>query len=54
MRILTLLFTTLLCVQLFGQEKFPDGTPIPEWFRKNETVRIDALGKSMFLPIIVY
>lgn len=49
MRILTLLFTTLLCVQLFGQEKFPDGTPIPEWFRKNETVRIDALGKKYVL-----
>ena len=29
-----------------GQEKFPDGTPIPDWFRQNEIVNIDTLGKK--------
>ena len=31
-----------------GQEKFPDGTPIPDWFRQNEIVNIDTLGKEVY------
>ncbi|WP_321334118.1 glycosyl hydrolase family 28 protein [uncultured Bacteroides sp.] len=42
MKLITLLLTTLISVQLFGQEKFPDGTPIPDWFSKNEIVNIGS------------
>lgn len=28
----------------FAQEKFPDGTPIPDWFRQNDIVNIETLG----------
>ncbi|MDR1632520.1 MAG: hypothetical protein LBR97_06540, partial [Dysgonamonadaceae bacterium] len=27
-------------------EKFPDGTPIPAWFRQNKPVELSALGKQ--------
>ena len=41
-----LLFTSLSCdiSTLSAQDKFPDGTRIPDWFRKNEIVNIDNLG----------
>ena len=26
---------------------FPDGTEIPEWFRQNEPVDVDKLGKKV-------
>lgn len=32
-------------LQLSGQELFPDGKPIPEWFGKTEKVDPEALGK---------
>ncbi|MDR2914187.1 MAG: exopolygalacturonase [Tannerella sp.] len=42
------LFTAVFCLSasIFAQEKFPDGTLIPDWFRKNEIVKIDNLGKK--------
>lgn len=39
------LFSIFITTQVFSQEKFPDGTPIPDWFRKNEVVNINTLGK---------
>jgi len=44
-RLAVLLLSALISVQVFAQEKFPDGTPIPDWFRKNEVVNIKTLGK---------
>ena len=44
-RLAVLLLSALISVQVFAQEKFPDGTPIPDWFRKNEVVNIKNLGK---------
>lgn len=44
MKFITLLFATFISLQTFGQEKFPDGTPIPDWFRQNEIVNIETLG----------
>lgn len=46
MKIIAFLFTAFISLQMSGQEKFPDGTPIPDWFRQNEIVNIDTLGKK--------
>ncbi|WP_321478716.1 glycosyl hydrolase family 28 protein [uncultured Bacteroides sp.] len=40
MKITTLLIAAFISIQLFGQEKFPDGTPIPDWFKKNDIINI--------------
>lgn len=44
---LTLLFIAALSlsINVFAQEKFPDGTPIPNWFKQNERTDINKLGK---------
>ncbi len=44
MKLATTLLALLLCLQLPAKEKFPDGTPIPEWFRDNRIVDIETLG----------
>lgn len=44
MKIATLVCGMLLCMPSFAQEKFPDGTPIPEWFGQNQIVNIETLG----------
>lgn len=31
-------------VQLFSQDMFPDGTPIPQWFSETEVVNVNTLG----------
>ena len=49
MKIIAFLFTAFISLQMSGQEKFPDGTPIPDWFRQNEIVNIDTLGKKLSL-----
>lgn len=46
MKIIAFLFTAFISLQAFGQEKFPDGTPIPDWFRQNEIVNIETLGQK--------
>lgn len=46
MRLFTLLASALIGIQLFGQEKFPDGTEIPAWFGENNVVDIATLGKA--------
>lgn len=46
MKSLILLLTVILSLQLSAQELFPDGTPIPEWFRQTEIPTINKLGKT--------
>lgn len=36
-------------LQLSGQELFPDGKPIPEWFGKTEKVDLSTLGKQYII-----
>ncbi|MFV0536681.1 MAG: glycoside hydrolase family 28 protein [Dysgonomonas sp.] len=42
---LALFLSIIFSLQLFAKEVFPDGTPIPEWFRQNEAVDVRTLGK---------
>ncbi|MBQ8360975.1 MAG: exopolygalacturonase [Bacteroidaceae bacterium] len=46
MRYIALFVSVLMSVQTFGQELFPDGTPIPAWFNDYQTVDVSTLGKS--------
>lgn len=46
MKLFTLTLALLIGLHLSAQEIFPDGTPIPEWFQKNQTVNIKTLGKA--------
>ncbi len=43
--ILALFLSIIFSLQLSSKEVFPDGTPIPEWFRQNEAVDVRTLGK---------
>ncbi|MCH5684583.1 hypothetical protein LWM68_10080 [Niabella sp. W65] len=43
---LVILFIVAFGAQLTAQDLFPDGTPIPDWFRKNELTDIKKLGKQ--------
>ena len=40
------LLLILCCTQIVSQEVFPDGKAIPEWFRENKEVNVNALGKK--------
>ncbi|WP_255417209.1 glycoside hydrolase family 28 protein [Proteiniphilum sp. X52] len=40
-----LVFCVILSLSSFGNNLFPDGTPIPDWFNQNEIVDINTLGK---------
>lgn len=44
--LIILLITAFSPSRLLAQEKFPDGTAIPDWFRINNPVTINALGKQ--------
>ena len=47
MKLIALFVSALLSLPMFGQQDlFPDGTPIPEWFRQNEIVNIRDLGTA--------
>lgn len=46
MKLIALLLTALISLPSPAQEKFPDGTPIPDWFRQNEIVNIETLGQK--------
>ncbi len=39
------LLAIALTLNAFAQEKFPDGTPIPDWFKQNNATDINKLGK---------
>ncbi|WP_206683996.1 rhamnogalacturonidase [Pontibacter beigongshangensis] len=41
-----LMISLTLHLSAFAQEKFPDGTPIPDWFRQNKPTDITKLGKQ--------
>lgn len=43
---LVLLFIMLFSMQLKGQDLFPDGTPVPGWFRQTVPTDINKLGKK--------
>ena len=36
-------------LQLFSQEKFPDGKMIPDWFYQNEKTDISIMGKKFLI-----
>ena len=46
MRFLALLFVSIISLQASAKDLFPDGTPIPDWFRQNTPTNIKNLGKS--------
>ncbi len=43
---LLLMLSITLNLTAFAQEKFPDGTPIPDWFRENKPTDVSKLGKQ--------
>ena len=43
---LMLISCIFFCIQLAAQNTFPDGTPIPDWFRQNEPRNINSLGEK--------
>ncbi len=45
-RLLPLLMAAFFTIQTSAQDLFPDGTAIPEWFRQNEIVSLNSLGKA--------
>jgi Endopolygalacturonase len=45
-KIIGILLSLFICLQISGQETFPDGTPISDWFRQNNLIHVDALGKA--------
>lgn len=45
MKQIFLFVSLLLCLNVSAKEKFPDGTPIPDWFYQNTPVDIAKLGK---------
>lgn len=45
MKLLTLLCAFVLTSTLSAKDLFPDGTPIPDWFRQTEVVNVQTLGK---------
>lgn len=44
MKSVAFLLAALFSLYVSGQEYFPDGTPIPDWFRQNEIVKPENLG----------
>ena len=46
MKLFFLLLAVALGLNLSAQDMFPDGTPIPEWFRQNRATDIKSLGKA--------
>ena len=44
-----LVVALFLSLTSFGQELFPDGTPIPEWFRNNQSTDISKLGQRYLI-----
>lgn len=46
MRLIVLLLVVCSFLPGYGQEQFPDGKQIPEWFSKNEKIDINTLGKQ--------
>ena len=50
-KLMTMALMLLVCTSVLAKKKqkvdlFPDGTPIPEWFRQTDEVDISKLGKQ--------
>ena len=45
-RSLAFVAIVLCSVQMSAKDLFPDGTPVPDWFRQTEIVKLQDLGKS--------
>ena len=43
--LMLLTVSTMLSLNIFAQDVFPDGTPIPNWFKQNKPTDINKLGK---------
>lgn len=46
LRYILLLFVALLSASITAKEVWPDGTPIPDWFRNHTPTNISKLGKQ--------
>lgn len=46
MRSVFITLMTFISLTIYGKDVFPDGTPIPEWFKKVEPVQLEKLGKK--------
>lgn len=46
MKLVILFIVICISTGLSGQEKFPDGTPIADWFYQNKGVDVNTLGKK--------
>lgn len=46
MKFVSVFFSLLISLSALAQEKFPDGTLIPNWFKQNEVVNISTLGSK--------
>lgn len=46
---LLFIIVSYLSIPVFAQDLFPDGTPIPDWFEKNDLVAIEELGKKFII-----
>jgi hypothetical protein len=46
-RIILIVISALsLVLSAYSQDKFPDGTEIPEWFHDYSKVKLNELGKA--------
>ncbi len=46
MRIFIACTALCCCLQMLGQETFPDGKPISKWFKETQNVNLKSLGKQ--------
>ena len=49
MKLITFVCAVFLCLPSLAQEKFPDGTPVSDWFKDSKIVDINTLGKKYIL-----
>lgn len=49
MKLITFVCAAFLCLPSLAQEKFPDGTPVSDWFKDSKIVDINTLGKKYIL-----
>ena len=50
MKLITFVCAVFLCLPSLAQEKFPDGTPVSDWFKDSKIIDINTLGKKYNLP----
>ena len=49
MKLITFVCAAFLCLPSLAQEKFPDGTPVSDWFKDSKIIDINTLGKKYIL-----